>query len=503
MKGLVLLIIGIATYQFSVAQSTWFTGHNMPQFQNFRVGGAAREVDEPKNRVLCMWNTGFTGNSSSRFAYYNASSGALLKHFDLVKGSYLYEIAERFIQFNDNLFLIGGGAVNSNSNANYTNHTMLSDSNGTLLFFRHLTEQLKHETKTSDTSFLAIEGTHITYLTHFNTKGDTIWQMPFAHLLDIATLDSNYKFQLQKLECVENECHTWLTHKSIEEQIIIHFNPSNGQVNSRDTLQINGFVKGNRVKTKGWDGYVIVAGDSINTRTISLLDLMFNKDWGIQYYEDLGVDLRYAFVNNDSNLVYSVWHTSPYKSTTINYSSHTYSRVYTVNKIGVVNSAVQYFDTIREYRCSPVHQFEDGGYLMNIQSYYHIAESFGSLIARSKPDGTIIDTNSWAGKGPFKDVSLFDPFEQKDSVNISVLESNLGNCELSIYPNPSHSSLTISIEASNKIEYSLQNLNGQVISSDSFEKETVLDVSNLSSGLYFLQIQGEGILETRKIIVSH
>ena len=140
---------------------------------------------------------------------------------------------------------------------------------------------------------------------------------------------------------------------------------------------------------------------------------------------------------------------------------------------------------------------------MNIQSYHHIAESFGSLIARSKPDGTIIDTNSWAGNGPFKDVSLFDPFEQKDSVSIFVLESNSGTYELSIYPNPSHSSLTISIEASNKIEYSLQNLNGQIISSDSFEKETVLDVSNLSSGLYFLQLQGEGILETRKIIVSH
>jgi hypothetical protein len=503
MRTVEFILVGLGlliSYQSS-AQSTWFTGHNIPHLANNSVGGTAQVVDESKQRVLCMWNANWTGNSSSRFAYYNTNTGNLVKHFDLVKGSYLYESAERFIQFNDNSFLIGGGGANPNSNGNYTNHTLIADSNGTIHFFRHLTEHLRYETKTSDSSFIALEGGTTFYLTHFNTKGDTLWQIPYSQLLGISALDSTYSYNLLQMECIAGECLAWLKHKSIEQQLIFHFNPSTGIVSKRDTLNIVGFVKGNRLNEKGWDGYVFIYSDSSKSQKISFLNASFNSQWEIRQSANLGIDLKYAFINNDSDLVFSVWYSSKFRT----YSTHTYSRIYAVDFTGNESFAAQYFDTIREYRCSPKHQFEDGGYLLNIQSYHHIAESFGSLIARSKIDGTVIDTakeRGWNGSGPFKDVPLFDPFaDNTDTTNIG-MKAFKNSYSLRIYPNPASSLLSVELTHLQIVDYQIQNLNGQTLLKGHFERSTQISTSNLPNGIYFLHLKGEGIIETRKIVVQ-
>jgi hypothetical protein len=379
---------------------------------------------------------------------------------------------------------------------------MSTDSNGTLLFFRHLTEHLRYETKISDSSFIALEGVATFYLTHFNTKGDTLWQLPYSQLLGISVLDSTYSFELLQMECIAGECLAWLKHKSIEQQLIFHFNPSTGIVSKRDTLNIVGFVKGNRLNEKGWDGYVFIYSDSSKSQKISFLNASFNSQWEIRQSANLGIDLKYAFINNDSDLVFSVWYSSKFRT----YSTHTYSRIYAVDFTGNESFAAQYFDTIREYRCSPKHQFEDGGYLLNIQSYHHIAESFGSLIARSKIDGTVIDTakeRGWNGSGPFKDVSLFDPFaDNTDTTNIG-MKAFKNSYSLRIYPNPTSSTLYLELNSNQTVNYTLQNLNGQTMLEGRFERSTQINTANLPNGIYFLHLQGEGIFETRKIVVQH
>ncbi len=71
--------------------------------------------------------------------------------------------------------------------------------------------------------------------------------------------------------------------------------------------------------------------------------------------------------------------------------------------------------------------------------------------------------------------------------------------EFNMYPNPAKELLTISLN--NDANYSLMNLNGQVFKTGNItHKENTIDVSNLSSGLYFLKVKTDEGVATKKLI---
>jgi hypothetical protein len=73
--------------------------------------------------------------------------------------------------------------------------------------------------------------------------------------------------------------------------------------------------------------------------------------------------------------------------------------------------------------------------------------------------------------------------------------------KMNIYPNPTHSTFNISTTQIGLLQYTLHSPNGQVVGNGSFEESTQVDVSQLPVGLYFLQVQGEGVLERRKVVI--
>ncbi len=75
--------------------------------------------------------------------------------------------------------------------------------------------------------------------------------------------------------------------------------------------------------------------------------------------------------------------------------------------------------------------------------------------------------------------------------------------KLSAYPNPVNSTLFVSSDTPDAMDYILTNINGQLLFNGQFTNSMKLEVANTPNGIYFLQIQGEGFTETRKIIVSH
>ncbi|MCB0482085.1 MAG: T9SS type A sorting domain-containing protein [Flavobacteriales bacterium] len=89
------------------------------------------------------------------------------------------------------------------------------------------------------------------------------------------------------------------------------------------------------------------------------------------------------------------------------------------------------------------------------------------------------------------------------------LNSNINNLSPSneritnVYPNPTSSNFSFVSNSNQTLNYTFMNLNGQILLEGNFENKTHLDVSNLSDGIYFLQLKGEGILETRKVVVQH
>ncbi len=76
--------------------------------------------------------------------------------------------------------------------------------------------------------------------------------------------------------------------------------------------------------------------------------------------------------------------------------------------------------------------------------------------------------------------------------------------ELKVYPNPFTSKVTINHGGADKIE--VCSLLGETVASVSvstYEKSTVLDLSDLRKGVYFYIIKSDGkVLETRKIVKS-
>jgi len=91
----------------------------------------------------------------------------------------------------------------------------------------------------------------------------------------------------------------------------------------------------------------------------------------------------------------------------------------------------------------------------------------------------------------------------KDTVTVFVTGGNgikqlANNEEINIYPNPANSK--IYIESKSVIEVKLFDLLGNEIITT---KEKEIDVSNLREGIYFIQVNTNGRIYTKKIIVQH
>lgn len=102
---------------------------------------------------------------------------------------------------------------------------------------------------------------------------------------------------------------------------------------------------------------------------------------------------------------------------------------------------------------------------------------------------------------------------ESNNANYSVLpyqiEVSNANCSLSVsevfkssfnaFPNPVNNSLTVSIQED--ANYSLITVNGQVVKQGQLQKgENTLNTSNLSNGLYFLQVRTKEGVSTKKIV---
>ncbi|HCL83920.1 MAG TPA: hypothetical protein DIC22_08090 [Chitinophagaceae bacterium] len=87
-----------------------------------------------------------------------------------------------------------------------------------------------------------------------------------------------------------------------------------------------------------------------------------------------------------------------------------------------------------------------------------------------------------------------------------VISVNLGNklSEINLFPNPATDRVNILFNVSGKYEVALLNSNGQFMIHPVLINglNTVLNVSELKSGIYFIRIRHDGIQETRKVLIS-
>jgi len=77
--------------------------------------------------------------------------------------------------------------------------------------------------------------------------------------------------------------------------------------------------------------------------------------------------------------------------------------------------------------------------------------------------------------------------------------NDLAEKSISLFPNPASDFITISGE-NLEYGYSIYNLQGQKIRTSSFTNKTTIDISNLDSGLYFITMQNDNGLVTKRIV---
>lgn len=92
----------------------------------------------------------------------------------------------------------------------------------------------------------------------------------------------------------------------------------------------------------------------------------------------------------------------------------------------------------------------------------------------------------------------------KDALGMAGVESTqLNEMNLNVYPNPASNEVNISTE--NADQLSIYNSVGQVVfTNNSLIKNEIIkvDISNYPQGIYFVQIQKEGELKTKKLVIK-
>lgn len=102
-----------------------------------------------------------------------------------------------------------------------------------------------------------------------------------------------------------------------------------------------------------------------------------------------------------------------------------------------------------------------------------------------------------------ENLKSFPGDERENAVSATGIDSYL-NAKLSVYPNPVKTTLYVKLSNNKNIEkIKITSLDGQVLHTKDFSNphhEKSIEFGNLDSGIYLLQIQGEGFSYSVKVL---
>lgn len=140
-----------------------------------------------------------------------------------------------------------------------------------------------------------------------------------------------------------------------------------------------------------------------------------------------------------------------------------------------------------------------------------ILDSYGDGLSLGNPDGTytVTDGNGdvlASGGGSDEWEEEITTFKMGSLASTDVASAN--EFKFSVYPNPFNESATVSINADNKnVNMTLTSVLGQNVWNKSMgvvngQKDVKIDAANLESGIYFLTVEVEGKVQTKRITVN-
>jgi hypothetical protein len=124
--------------------------------------------------------------------------------------------------------------------------------------------------------------------------------------------------------------------------------------------------------------------------------------------------------------------------------------------------------------------------------------AYGDYLKSTNYPGVVQSTNS---KLPF---SLFEQQLcerlQNCALQTKVNENQIIDFE--VYPNPFQNEINLTFKSEGSYRVSMYNLLGETVMNDSFEGKTYHLQSDLAEGMYVLQVEINGVVETYKMVRS-
>ncbi|MCB0480772.1 MAG: T9SS type A sorting domain-containing protein [Flavobacteriales bacterium] len=478
--GVLILFFG-GIYTGFNQDTNWIKGHQM----NFDKVGMNPILEQGK--ILASCNVRFQGGSYFHvLAEYNRN-GDFVQKTTFLKQYYDLTVGQWLSFSNGNILFLGDGQ-NPNSGTDYQNFSVLFDKTGNVIQRLHHDSSFTHIAKNNDSSFYGIDYLDSSCVGLYNSVGKALWRKSMKTLLQLQPTDTILNYKFHNIKSYNDYFLLVYLDKRIDKYRFLKFNQSASKL-TEDTIELNGLHD----FQPAWGGYVV------NTRYTDTVEYVkyINKEsqivWEKQHFAKKMVWYNSMFINNSNRIVVPVVFTYP-DSSKVYSNQHYFTRVFIYDSLGNETDIYEYRMKNYAVNMSVIDQFSDGGYFLGYGSYAQLADLHGSLMCRTNKKGEIPDS-SFYGYAAFPDVSVKD-----SSISVARLKKV---SSIHVYPNPSKTHLTVSTSGRGTMKVKMQNIGGEVLLECSFKTQIDIDISNFPNGLYFLEILGEGILETKKMIISH
>jgi len=256
------------------------------------------------------------------------------------------------------------------------------------------------------------------------------------------------------------------------------------------------FIVGSTMSPNAYEGSTLLLKVDVNGNVLT------KKYTGLNVLEGTAI----AFTN-DSNLILGCTDAGAAGD----FVSH--ACLVKINNSGDSLWSAFYLDTLSACRC--VSSCSDGGYLFSGDTYVTKTDSFGQIPCNdAKLDISIVDEN-------LQQIALqinqnipamtLNPIQFDTAMHVTVLPfctpAEITRPEwqngFSVFPNPTHSTLTVSIPGLSKYFFTVYDIYSQVLYSGTLNPSNqpfIINCNNFQPGIYFLNIQTEGNSFIQKFI---
>ncbi|MCL2131645.1 MAG: T9SS type A sorting domain-containing protein [Lentimicrobiaceae bacterium] len=279
------------------------------------------------------------------------------------------------------------------------------------------------------------------------------------------TYDTNGNRTMQTIYVWNNTTNDWRNSRKYEYTY---------DTNGNQTMEIN-HVWDN--STNGWkeNSKSEYSYDTNGNKTmeINLVYLTITNDWGIQSKYEYAYDVN-------GNLTTEIWWAS-------NYYKYEYAYDNMNNRITRVHYNLNNVDWVEyskmEYEHNLSYNFDD----LILSNWGHTY--YNQIAAKNM----FVGEKTYSRNGEEWDLTLTETWYYSEQKVLDIVEANRGN--IKVYPNPTTGKLSVESDKVHKVEsVEIYDVVGQVVGAYRIRPEnteTVIDISHLAKGMYFLKIDGK------------